>query len=49
MTATLAARTTRSRRGCRITESRNGITDARLHLIDLDNLHCGPYQSDRII
>ena len=49
MTATLAARPTRSKRGCRITEPRNGITDARLHLIDLDNLHCGPYPSDRII
>ncbi len=49
MTVTLAAWPTRSRRGCRITEPRNGITDARLHLIDLDNLHCGPYPSDRII
>jgi hypothetical protein len=39
----------RLHRGCRITEQRNGITDARFHLIDLDNLHGGPYPTDRMI
>ena len=49
MTAVLTADPPRLHRGCRITEQRNGITDARLHLIDLDNLHCGPYPTDRMI
>ena len=49
MTPVLTANPARLQRGCRITEQRNGITDARLHLIDLDNLHCGPYPTDRMI
>jgi len=34
---------------CWITRARHGREEARLHIVDLDNLHCGPYPSDRII
>ena len=33
---------------CGITADRDGAIGARLHLLDLDNLHCGPYPSDRV-
>ncbi|MBC8194343.1 MAG: hypothetical protein H8E69_01085 [Actinobacteria bacterium] len=36
-------------RQCAISSPRNGIENGRLHLIDLDNLHCGPYPSERMI
>jgi len=34
---------------CWITRARHGLEEARLHIVDLDNLHCGPCPSDRII